>query len=267
MFRFTILCLFLFFSAILAAPLDSRTAFAPPITSPTAQSVWKVGQVQTVTWQVDLVFQLVSRLIRVQECFRNTSRYNAVSTRCVTGMIQLGYLDPNSEGEHLSTILASGFNLTDEKANITVPSVVTRSTYIIVLFGDSGNISPEFTIEGTSASSGSESSASTNAASTSSGSAGSPGSELSATPSPPITTGSFSLPFSTATAPSSAPTTQSIQSQSQSQSSSLSTSASASASVTSRSPFPSPSTNAGWSTTLNTYQVIMTPALALLLFI
>ncbi|KAJ6508513.1 hypothetical protein C8R45DRAFT_967679 [Mycena sanguinolenta] len=247
MFRFTILCLFLFFSAILAAPLDSRTAFAPPITSPTAQSVWKVGQVETVTW--------------------NASGIPAG----VTGMIQLGFLDPNSEGEHLSTILASGFNLTDEKANITVPSVVTRTTYIIVLFGDSGNTSPEFTIEGTSASSGSgTSSVASTSGSTGSDSAGSTSSppEISVTPSPPIITGSsiFSLPFSTSTAPSSAPTAQS-QSSSLSTSASVSASASASASLTSGSPSPSPSANAGWRTTFKTYQVIMTPALALLLFI
>ncbi|KAJ7245023.1 hypothetical protein B0H12DRAFT_795021 [Mycena haematopus] len=113
MSRLTILCLFLFFSAILAAPLDSRTAYAPPITSPNAQSVWKVGEVETVTW-------------------------NATGIPAgVTGQVQLGYLDPNSEGEHLSTILATGFNLTDEQVNITVPSVVTRTSYVIVLFGDS----------------------------------------------------------------------------------------------------------------------------------
>jgi hypothetical protein len=34
--------------------------------------------------------------------------------------------------------LASGFNLTDEKVKVTVPAVVSRTSYIVVLFGDSG---------------------------------------------------------------------------------------------------------------------------------
>ncbi|KAJ7796186.1 hypothetical protein B0H14DRAFT_82860 [Mycena olivaceomarginata] len=187
MSRLTIICLFMLFSVILAAPLDSRTVFAPPITSPTEQSVWKVGQTQTVTWDATGI------------------------PAGVMGKIQLGYLDPNSPGEHLSTILATGFNLTDEKVQITVPSVVTRSSYIVVLFGDSGNISPQFTIQGSSSSSASPSSASTSgsgvvfsSASTPAGPVGPPSLSITVTPSPPIATGSsgFSVPpLSTPTAP------------------------------------------------------------------
>ncbi|KAJ7367105.1 hypothetical protein DFH08DRAFT_836562 [Mycena albidolilacea] len=249
MSRLTILCLFMLFSVILAAPLDSRTVFAPPITSPTEQSVWKVGQTQTVTWDATGI------------------------PAGVMGKIQLGYLDPNSPGEHLSTILATGFNLTDEKVRITVPPVVTRSSYIVVLFGDSGNISPQFTIQGSSSSSASPSSASTSGsgvasspASTPTGPVGSPSLSLTVTPSPPIATGSsgFSAPLSTPTAPlspSSAPSAP------VSSSSSLPAS-SAAAVTTSGIPSPSPSPNAGWSMNeFKTYQVMITPALALLLFI
>ncbi|KAJ7505130.1 hypothetical protein B0H11DRAFT_2186623 [Mycena galericulata] len=125
------LCLFFFFSFILAAPLDTRTVYAPPITNPTSSSVWTVGEVETVTW-------------------------NATGIPAgVTGQIQLGYLTPGNE--HLSVILASGFNLTDEKVNVTVPAVVSRTNYIVVLFGDSGNISPTFTIQGSTSASGSAS--------------------------------------------------------------------------------------------------------------
>ncbi|KAF8171984.1 hypothetical protein K438DRAFT_186601 [Mycena galopus ATCC 62051] len=228
----------------------AQTVRGDLLSSITLLSVWTAGQTETVTW--------------------NASGIPAG----VTGMIQLGYLDPNSAGEHLSTILASGFNLTDEKANIVVPSVVTRTTYILVLFGDSGNISPEFTIQGSSSSASGSGTASSPAASASTapsvGSTSSPGSKLSVSPSPPIATGSFGFPLtSTATAPpSSAPTSSSSPS---SPSSSLPTSASVS--VTSGSPSgtspssPSPTPNTAWSTTFKTYQVMITPALALLLFI
>ncbi|KAJ7928072.1 hypothetical protein B0H13DRAFT_1969213 [Mycena leptocephala] len=230
-----ILCLFLFFSVILAAPLDSRTVFDPPITSPTAQSIWKVGEVQTVTW-------------------------NATGIPAgVTGKIMLGYLSPDSEGEHLSDTLASGFNLTDEKVKVTVPAVVSRTSYIVVLFGDSGNISPEFTIQGLSSSSASATSSKPSSAST--GSISSPTQSLSNTPSPPISASfpaspssapTSSAPISTATAPSSGPA---------SSSSLLPTSTSPVSS-----PSPSPSNNAGWSmNTLKTYQVMMTAVVVLLL--
>jgi hypothetical protein len=88
-----ILSLFLFFSVILAAPLDSRTVFDPPITSPTAQSIWKVGEVQTVTWQVHFV--------RIPSSFSLVYRNATGIPAGVTGKIMLGYLSPDSEGEHL----------------------------------------------------------------------------------------------------------------------------------------------------------------------
>ncbi|KAJ7625384.1 hypothetical protein DFH06DRAFT_1229386 [Mycena polygramma] len=251
MFHLTISCLFFISLSVLAAPLDSRTVFDPPIISPSANTVWKAGQVETVTW--------------------NASGIPAGST----GQIVLGFL--TSDSENLSnTSLASGFDLTDGKVDITVPSVVTRTNYIIVLFGDSGNRSPEFTIQGSSSSSVSAgaSSASSGPASASSGPSSnngaasppsSPGSVesqteiLSVTPSPPIATASSSAPLSTPTAPSSGPS---------SSSASLPTSSSPTSSPAGvTAPSPSPSNNAGLSTiNLKNYQVLM-PAVALLLFI
>ncbi|KAJ7195461.1 hypothetical protein GGX14DRAFT_474776 [Mycena pura] len=132
MFPLMSLCLFFFLSAVSAAPLDSRTVFAPKITSPSAGTVWIVGKIETVTWQ---------------------SNARGLG---VTGTIVLGFL--TSDSENLSKEdLASGFNLADGKVDITVPSVVTRTNYIIALLGDSGNISPKFTIQGLSSSAASES--------------------------------------------------------------------------------------------------------------
>lgn len=66
------------------------------------------------------------------------------------GMIVLGYLSgkKGDTNEHLDLKhpLASGFKLTKGRQNIVIPNVVQRETYIIVLFGDSGNASPMFTI-------------------------------------------------------------------------------------------------------------------------
>ncbi|KAF7299605.1 hypothetical protein HMN09_00965900 [Mycena chlorophos] len=120
------LCLTIFLSLVssaLAMPLlGSRTVYDPPITTPNAQTVWKAGNATGIP-------------------------------DGVTGMLQLGFL--TSDSENLSTILATGFNLSDEKVQITIPDVVTRTNYILVLFGDSGNASPEFTIQGSASSSSS----------------------------------------------------------------------------------------------------------------
>ncbi|KAJ7784373.1 hypothetical protein B0H16DRAFT_1876838 [Mycena metata] len=245
---FTSLCIFLLFSvvAILAAPLDSRTVFDPPITSPTAQTVWKVGSVETVTW-------------------------NATGIPAgVTGKIMLGFLSSTSEGEHLSDTLASGFNLTDEKVDVTVPQVATGTQYIIVLFGDSGNFSPTFTIQGSSSSTSSggtstsaESSPSTGTSSISRQTVQTVSTLL---PTPPIATSSSSAPISTSTAPSSSSGTSSPGTSSPSLPTSSSPASSSSASASS--PSSSPNTSAaGWSMNkLKTYQLFMAPAV-LLLFI
>ncbi|KAG2148618.1 hypothetical protein BD769DRAFT_1382114 [Suillus cothurnatus] len=46
-----------------------------------------------------------------------------------------------------SNPIASGFPLTDGQVEVTIPEGTTAGTYMIVLFGDSGNWSPEFQIE------------------------------------------------------------------------------------------------------------------------
>lgn len=56
--------------------------------------------------------------------------------------------DEKDPDEHLDYEhpLASGFKLTDGTRDIVIPDVVTRNSYIFVLFGDSGNATPELTI-------------------------------------------------------------------------------------------------------------------------
>jgi hypothetical protein len=43
--------------------------------------------------------------------------------------------------------LAEGFDIRDSQRTIRVPDVPPRNNYIVVVMGDSGNRSPEFTIE------------------------------------------------------------------------------------------------------------------------
>lgn len=64
--------------------------------------------------------------------------------------VKLGYTLPNGEGglnQHWT--LASGFKIDAGTVTVKIPAdLETRSTYQVVLFGDSGNTSPEFTING-----------------------------------------------------------------------------------------------------------------------
>ncbi|KAJ4472353.1 hypothetical protein C8R41DRAFT_776320 [Lentinula lateritia] len=131
MLTFIISCLF--FSVVRALPTFlSRDVFDPPITSPSASTIWQVGQTVTVTWDTT----------------------NLPPTSQLTdpnGTIVLGYMASSTDSEHLmiDSPLAQDFALSDGNVSFIVPSVVTRSDYIIALFGDSGNISPTFTIQGT----------------------------------------------------------------------------------------------------------------------
>ncbi|TBU29935.1 hypothetical protein BD311DRAFT_796293 [Dichomitus squalens] len=101
--------------------------FSPSVTSPTAGEVWTVGSVQTVTW--------------------DTSNIPAANQN-QTGLILLGSVEDGSTDEHLDieNPLASNFPIRGGAVNVTVPQVATRDDYVVVLFGDSGNASPKFTI-------------------------------------------------------------------------------------------------------------------------
>ncbi|KAK0487538.1 hypothetical protein IW261DRAFT_1290716, partial [Armillaria novae-zelandiae] len=114
--------------------LISRDVISPPITSPTAGAVWTVGQTITVTWNTTVIPP-------------------ASQVTNPIGKIVLGHQANNSLNLDLDHPLASNFQLTDGQVDITVPDVEPRDDYIIVLFGDSGNTSPEFTIQQSASSS------------------------------------------------------------------------------------------------------------------
>ncbi|KAH9936654.1 uncharacterized protein B0H18DRAFT_868458 [Fomitopsis serialis] len=149
MLSFTIYALCFLLAAVHAIPLrralEERDVISPPITSPDASTVWNVGETVTVTWDLSAL-------------------PSDVNVTGVTGKLVLGYDTWNSENLMLDTPLAQKFLLSAGQVSFAVPSVPTRNNYIVDLFGDSGNISPNFTIIGTSDAS---SAASTAAASTS----------------------------------------------------------------------------------------------------
>ncbi|KAK0221761.1 hypothetical protein IW262DRAFT_1482009 [Armillaria fumosa] len=120
--------LLLFSGFVHALPLISRDVISPPITSPTAGAIWTVGQTITVTWNTTVIPP-------------------ASQVTNPIGKIVLGHQANNSLNLDLDHPLASNFQLTDGQVDITVPDVEPRDDYIIVLFGDSGNTSPEFTIQ------------------------------------------------------------------------------------------------------------------------
>ncbi|KAJ7625800.1 hypothetical protein FB45DRAFT_836078 [Roridomyces roridus] len=117
------------FTALLAAaanaaavPLTTRDVFTPPVTYPHAGTVWVSGQTHNVTW--------------------DTSNAPAQITNKI-GMIFLRKTDLTTP-----LILADNFDILLGRIEVKVPLVVEGSDYQLVLFGDSGNFSPEFTIQG-----------------------------------------------------------------------------------------------------------------------
>lgn len=107
-------------------PLEARTVYLPKITYPNASTVWAAGSHVHVSWNLT---DLPSAALKG------------------TGLIKLGHLDPASEGEHLAQTLAKNFPLRKGNVTFTLPKhLASRDDYIVVLFGDSGNTSPKFTI-------------------------------------------------------------------------------------------------------------------------
>jgi len=114
----------LFAGAAAAVPvLKKRDVFVPPVLYPTTGTVWTKGETHTVTWS------LADAPVNI------TNKYGEILLR---------------QGD-LTTpvILANNFSILDGQVEIVVPWV-EPGNYSIVLFGDSGNFSPEFTINGPS---------------------------------------------------------------------------------------------------------------------
>ncbi|KAF8961499.1 hypothetical protein BDZ97DRAFT_1905501 [Flammula alnicola] len=112
-------------SSVGASPittLESRDVFVPPVTYPHAGTVWTVGQHHNVTW--------------------DTSGAPVNITNKI-GQIMLRKGDLTTP-----LILAANFDILLGRTTVTVPWVLDGNDYQVVLFGDSGNFSPEFTITG-----------------------------------------------------------------------------------------------------------------------
>ncbi|KAF8888352.1 hypothetical protein BD779DRAFT_1440189 [Infundibulicybe gibba] len=103
-------------SLVAAVPVTARDIFDPTITSPKAGDVWVVGQTVEVTWDTSNAPVDIS---------------NASSVWLRKGT---------------STLLAQGFDLRSGSVSVVVPSLVPGDDYHIILFGDSGNVSPAFSI-------------------------------------------------------------------------------------------------------------------------
>ncbi|KZT73859.1 hypothetical protein DAEQUDRAFT_721322 [Daedalea quercina L-15889] len=114
---FSLLSLF----ALVSAFPVRRDVWDPQILSPNASTVWVVGQTYNVTW--------------------NTTDAPAHITNSI-GTVVLA----TNGTEDYENPLAANFSILLGSISITVPDVEPGSDYAIVLFGDSGNFSPDFTI-------------------------------------------------------------------------------------------------------------------------
>ncbi|KAF7360037.1 hypothetical protein MVEN_00731500 [Mycena venus] len=117
---FSTLIPFILTAAVRAAGPTPLDVFVPPITYPTAGTVWQSKTQQTVTWDVSGAPPVIS---------------NGAMLMLRKGNITAPF------------ILAKGFDLRAGNLTITVPWVLTGQDYQMVLFGDSGDFSPFFTIE------------------------------------------------------------------------------------------------------------------------
>ncbi|KAH8104791.1 hypothetical protein BXZ70DRAFT_616953 [Cristinia sonorae] len=129
MFNSILLIIAFCFTMVHALPvtLVARDSVAPPITKPAAGDVWRVGESVTVTWDTSTL----------------PPRANVSNPQ---GTIVLGFLENDSENLMLNSPLAKGFDIFAGSQDVTVPDVPPKDNYIIALIGNSGNISPEFSI-------------------------------------------------------------------------------------------------------------------------
>ncbi|KIP03163.1 hypothetical protein PHLGIDRAFT_78018 [Phlebiopsis gigantea 11061_1 CR5-6] len=104
-----------------AAPTsEKRDVYTPPVLYPHSGTVWYSGQKHNVTWD-------------------NSNPPKSISNGAFILLRSGTYETP--------VVLAHDFNLRSGRVEVTVPDVIT-GTFSIVLFGDSGNWSEDFTIKG-----------------------------------------------------------------------------------------------------------------------
>ncbi|KAF9453096.1 hypothetical protein P691DRAFT_801952 [Macrolepiota fuliginosa MF-IS2] len=114
---FTLVCV------VFGAPVSPRDVFVPPLMSPAAGAVWKVGKTYEITW--------------------DTSKAPGQITNPVGRLI----LAHNSRLMNLEHPLAQGFSILAGKLNVTIPkNTAPGNKYQLVLMGDSGNYGATFSI-------------------------------------------------------------------------------------------------------------------------
>ncbi|THH18120.1 hypothetical protein EW146_g2817 [Bondarzewia mesenterica] len=121
--HFTTLPLVALFSLVAATPivLIPLDIYTPPVLDPHTGTVWTVGNQYNVTWDTS------------NPPAQITNRFGS------SIVLRKGPLITNHT-------LASEFDILLGTIGITAPDVVPGDDYAVVLFGDSGNISPAFTI-------------------------------------------------------------------------------------------------------------------------
>ncbi|KAI0289170.1 hypothetical protein BC826DRAFT_1032862 [Russula brevipes] len=115
-----LLCVLALAQAVLMNPV--RLVISPHITSPTESTVWHPSDQVTVTWDTSMI----------------------PAEGNFPGMLVLGHPEGDSENLDVDHPLAQDFSLRAGSVGFTVPGVKPMSNYIVVLFGDSGNASPQF---------------------------------------------------------------------------------------------------------------------------
>ncbi|TFK24386.1 hypothetical protein FA15DRAFT_592484 [Coprinopsis marcescibilis] len=114
--------------AYYARELSERDVVVPRIIKPDAGSIWPVGSVQTVVWDITQLPPTDDEITNLQ------------------GRVILGRDTGDSLNLDFENPLAQGFHIRLGRINITVPNVPPRPDYLIVLMGNSGNTSPSFAI-------------------------------------------------------------------------------------------------------------------------
>ncbi|KAG0182394.1 hypothetical protein DFQ29_004447 [Apophysomyces sp. BC1021] len=128
--------LIFFFLALVS--LATAIVWSPEITSPGSGTKWKAGGRYTVRWKKYVGNHSIPSGVKY-----------AMAMNLAMGAIKLGYVEHGSSNEHLQWNLASNVELNKGFHSIRLPkNLKARKNYIIVLMGDSGNASHQFTIEG-----------------------------------------------------------------------------------------------------------------------
>ncbi|KAH8093882.1 hypothetical protein BXZ70DRAFT_1010210 [Cristinia sonorae] len=107
--------------------LGQRDVYSPRISDPRTATTWIAGSTAVVKWDT-------------------SDPPRSITNR--SGKLVLGYIDARTDNEHLflDNPLAANFDIMRGSIKVRVPQVPPGNNYIVVLFGDSGNRSPEFTI-------------------------------------------------------------------------------------------------------------------------